>query len=125
MIYDSNLIIYSILPQYPGLLRLMNRIKPEVSRISKVEVLGYHKIAHNDRIAFEKFFAGTTVLPVTDAVVDDAAILRRTHNMGLADSIIAATALLTGQELHTHDVKDFAGIPGLTVIDPLAHGDPP
>ena len=40
-------------------------------------------------------------------------------------ALIAATALASDGKLLTHNVKDFAWIPGLTVVDPLAAGDPP
>lgn len=51
--------------------------------------------------------------------------LRQTRKMSLGDALIAATALVVGRELHTHNIKDYEGIPGLIVIDPIAAGDPP
>ena len=50
--------------------------------------------------------------------------LRQSRKRSLGDALIAATALVFGFELHTHNVKDYEGIPGLVVIDPLATGDP-
>lgn len=125
MIVDSNLIIVSIDPAYPGLRRLLSRLPVAVSVISQVEVLGYHKLKAADQAEFEKFFANVTNLPVSQAVIDRAIALRQTRKMDLGDALIAATALDCGQELYTHNVKDFANIPGLVVIDPIAAGDPP
>jgi len=44
--------------------------------------------------------------------------------MSLGDALVAGTALVFGRELLTRNVKDFAGVPGLVVVDPLAAGDP-
>jgi hypothetical protein len=44
--------------------------------------------------------------------------------MSLGDALVAATALVFGRELLTRNVKDFAEVPGLVVVDPLAAGDP-
>ena len=125
MILDRNLIIYAAKPEYPGLRRLIAARSPAVSAVSKVEVLGYHKLSEDDRQQFEKFFAASQVLPVSDAVVARAIVLRQSRKMSLGDALIAATALESGRELHTHNLKDFEGIPGLVVIDPIADGDPP
>ena len=124
MILDSNLIIYAAKPEYPGLRRLIAARSPVVSAVSKVEVLGYHSLSVNDRQQFEMFFAAAQVLPITDAVVAKAIELRQSRKRSLGDALIAATALAFGLELYTHNIKDYVGIPGLVVIDPLATGDP-
>lgn len=124
MIVDSNLIIYSIQPAYPGLRRMVSADTMSVSAITIVEVLGYHKLTQLIRAEFEKFFAAANVTPVTDTIVASAVALRQAHKMSLGDSLIAATAVVSGRKLLTHNVKDFAWIPGLVVVDPLADGDP-
>ncbi|HBI47099.1 MAG TPA: PIN domain nuclease [Planctomycetales bacterium] len=124
MMLDSNLIIYAARPEYPGLRRLIAVRSPAVSAISVVEVLGYHKLSELDRRHFEAFFAAANILPVSDAVVTRAVSLRQSRKMSLGDALVAATALVFGRELLTCNVKDFAGVPGLVVVDPLAAGDP-
>jgi predicted nucleic acid-binding protein len=124
MIIDSNLIIYASRPEYPGLRRLIASRVPAVSAVSKIEVLGYHKLSESDRHYFERFFAACNVLPITDAVVARAILLRQSRKMSLGDAIIAATALESECELHTHNIKDYEGIHGLVAIDPIASGDP-
>jgi predicted nucleic acid-binding protein len=121
---DSNLIIYAARPEYPGLRRLIAARSPAVSSISVVEVLGYHKLSHDDRLHFEAFFAAAKILPVSDAVVAQAVTLRQSRKMSLGDALIASTAIVFGRELLTHNLKDFTGVPGLVVSDPLAAGDP-
>lgn len=121
---DSNLIIYAARPEYPGLRRLITARSPSVSAISVVEVLGYHKLTEVDRNYFAAFFAAADILPVSDDVVSRAVSLRQSRKMTLGDALIAATALVFSQELLTRNVRDFEGVAGLIVNDPLASGDP-
>lgn len=124
MMLDSNLIIYAALPEYPGLRRLIADRSPAVSAVSVVEVLGSQRLSAAERAHFESFFAAAEVLPLSDAVLARAVTLRQSRKMSLGDALVAATALVFGRELLTRNVKDFAGVPGLTVSDPLADGDP-
>jgi len=125
MILDSNLIICSVRPDYPGLRRFISADGFAASVITIVEVLGYYKLTQPARGELEKFFAATDILPVTDAKVASAVTLRQSRKMSLGDALIAATALIARRTLLTHNVRDFAWIPGLSVIDPLAAGDLP
>ena len=124
MILDSNLIINAARPEYPGLRRFIAAHSPAVSAVSIVEVLGYHKLSPDDRAHFETFFAAAEVLPLGDSVVARAVSVRQARKMSLGDALVAATALVFGRELLTHNLKDFAGLPGLVVSDTLAGGDP-
>ncbi|WP_165074576.1 PIN domain-containing protein [Paludisphaera rhizosphaerae] len=124
MILDSNLIIYAARPEYPGLRRFIAAHSLAVSAVSVVEVLGYHKLSAADRAHFEAFFAAAEVLSLSDSVVPRAVAIRQTRKMSLGDALVAATALVFGRELLTHNIKDFAAVPGLVVSDPLANGDP-
>jgi predicted nucleic acid-binding protein len=64
------------------------------------------------------------VLPLSDVVVARAVSVRQARKMSLGDALVPATALVFGRELLTHNLKDFAGVPGLATSDPLAGGDP-
>lgn len=124
MILDSNLIIYAARPEYPGLRRLIRDQSPTVSAVSIVEVLGYHKLAAADRSFFEFFFGHAEILPINSLVISRAVVLRQARKLSLGDTLIAATALVFGQTLLTRNIKDFEGLPGLLVNDPLVNGDP-
>lgn len=124
MMLDTNLIIYAAKPEYAGLRKWIAARTPAVSAVSVVEVLGYHKLTAAERTHFEAFFAACEVLPISVGVIARAVVLRQARKMSLGDSLVAASALEFGRELFTRNVKDFAGIPGLIVIDPLANGDP-
>ena len=69
--------------------------------------------------ALEEVFSLIPVLDIGGPIIDRAIALRQARKMKLGDAIIAATALVAGLTLATHDA-DFANIPGLTVHDPLA-----
>lgn len=120
MIVDSNIIIYSALPDYSALRQLLQNQTPVVSAISRLEVLGYHKLSEPSRAVLESFFDAAQVLPISDPVIEEAIRLRQLKKMKLGDAIIAATALVFGHVLATRNVADFSSIAGLTVIDPLA-----
>jgi predicted nucleic acid-binding protein len=57
---------------------------------------------------------------VNDPVIHEAVRLRQTRKMGLADALIAATALVHELPLVTRNTRDFSWIDGLTVVDPFA-----
>lgn len=94
MILDSNIIIYSIQPRHAVLKAYLNARQSTlaVSAMSKVEVLGYHQLTPADALDFEDFFATTLLIPVDEAVIDQATLLRQQRKMSLGDAIIAATS---------------------------------
>ncbi len=120
MILDSNIIIYSGLPNGAKLRRLIARHSPAVSAISYVEVLGHNKLTEHEKIYFEAFFAATEILPLDQRVLDKAIALRQQRKMGLADALIAATALVYRRKLVTRNTADFAWVPDLDIINPMA-----
>jgi toxin FitB len=92
---------------------------PAVSMISRVEVLGYHRLTETQKEYFEKFFKITPLLPVTEEIILKAIALRQQKKMSLGDALIAATALVHDLTLVTHNVKDFEWIDDLSVLSPF------
>ena len=119
MLIDSNIIIYSALPEYAFLRQLIAEHAPVVSAVSYVEVLGFHSLSEEARLHFEAFFAASTVLPLSQSVLDQAVILRQSRRMTLGDSLVAATCLVNARTLVTRNVLDFGWISGLNVINPF------
>jgi toxin FitB len=124
VILDSNIIIYSLLPQHQTLRDLIQNGAPSASAISMVEVLGFQRLTPTDRVKFENMFAAITLFDVTRPVLDQAITLRQQRRMSVGDAIIAATALLHGKTLVTRNTADFAWISGLQLLDPLAPPPP-
>jgi predicted nucleic acid-binding protein len=119
MLIDSNIIIYSAQPPYADLRRFIAIHAPAVSAISYVEVLGYHRLIEQHRQHFVQFFRTARVLPLSQAVLDQAVALRRRRRMSLGDAIIAGTALAYDLTLVTRNTEDFQWIDELSLLNPL------
>jgi len=119
MLLDSNIIIYAAEPGYDTIRQFIAESEPIVSVISKVEVLGYHKLSQENRARLEALFSLLPVLPVTDDVIERAVSLRQRRKMSLGDALIAGTALSFELPIATANVKDYQWIEGLEIINPL------
>lgn len=119
MLIDSNIIIYASKPEYSSLRRFIAENAPVVSAVSYVEVLGFHRLLEEEKTLLEAFFAAATILPITQAVLDQAVLLRQRRRTSLGDALVAGTALVHNHTLVTHNVNDFSWIIELTVVDPL------
>ncbi len=119
MLLDSNILIYAADPGYDHLRQFIAKIEPVASVISKVEVLGYHKLSAEQQERLEQLFRVIPVLPVTDGVVEIAIQLRQKRKMSLGDALIAATALSFGLTLVTANEKDYAWIEALKIVNPV------
>jgi len=118
-ILDSNLIIYSALPVYSYLRPLLKSPDSYASEITRIEVLGFHRLDVPSQLYFESAFAALPLIAIDRATVDEAILLRQQRKMSVGDAIVAATALLNQLEVYTRNVGDFDWIPGLTVVNPV------
>jgi predicted nucleic acid-binding protein len=120
MLIDSNIIIYASKPGYEFLHPLMAQPDLSVSVISYVETLGYHQLTALEKQFLTEFFANVNLAQINEAVLQRAINLRQIRAMKLGDSLIAATALVTGTTLATRNTQDFAWVTGLSLFDPFA-----
>jgi predicted nucleic acid-binding protein len=118
-IIDSNLIIYFANPGFEWLGDYIQTVDSFYSDITKIEVLGYHKITSSTIRFFNIYFDSITALPLTQEILDKTISLKQSKKMTLGDSIIAATALIYNLDLYTHNVSDFESIQDLRIIDPI------
>ena len=116
---DTNIIIYSYQPEYAFLKTLVLAPESAVSAISRLETLGFHGIEPGEQTYCEYAFQILQQFPIDDDVLEEAIRLRKTYRMKLADSIVAATAMLNNAELNTRNVSDFKNIPGLMLVNPI------
>ncbi|MGA0556605.1 type II toxin-antitoxin system VapC family toxin [Larkinella sp. VNQ87] len=118
MIVDTNVVIYSIRPEFEMLRDYLdaNRSRLRVSQIIKIETLGYHKLTTEDRIKFEVFFQIVPSFSLSEQIINEAIRLRQQRKRSLGDAIIAATALLHQLPLLTNNTADFADMDGLQLI---------
>jgi toxin FitB len=120
MLLDTNIIIYAARPDGDALRAFIQANNPAVSAVSYVEALGYHRLTEPERLALEELFRAATVLPIDTRVIHRAVELRQRRRLSLGDSLIAATALVHGLALVTHNGDDFRWITELRIVDPLA-----
>lgn len=122
-LFDSNVFIYQLNgalgPAGQALLRTGLMEGGAYSVISRVEVLGFPQAPAEIESA-ERLFAGLTRIDLDSAVVEQTIALRWQKKIKIPDAIIAATALLHGLSLVTHNVRDFQWIEVLRLVDPLA-----
>ena len=118
MILDSNILIYSIKPEYVPLARYLqaNEDTIRVSLFSTLEVLGFHRLLPEDKRLFSEYFQSADLLPITREIIAEAIRLKQQRNRSPGDAIIAATGLVYGLPILSNNPKDFADIAGLRVI---------
>lgn len=66
-----------------------------------------------ERNYLKNILIGLKILPLEENISEKAGGIRASYNLGIADAIIAATALFHKLELATLNVKDFKKIAGL------------
>ncbi len=85
------------------------------STITLVEFLSYPAISESERLFFMNLIRQLDILSVDFAVAMEAVSLRRTYGLELADSIVAATALLSEAVLVSRD-KNFSKIKEIKIL---------
>lgn len=120
---DTNIAIYTlkgILPE--NATAFLASILDEgcmISVISKIELMGFPFPEMDDEIKTQRFVEESTLLPLSDVVVDKAIEIRKSQKIKLGDAIIAATALANGLTLLTRNESDFKNIPDLKLVNPF------
>jgi predicted nucleic acid-binding protein len=119
MLLDSNIVIGAAKPSGESLAVYVAEVDACISIITRIEALGYHLLTDGEEKEIHLFLADLPELPLDDAVASRAIDLRKQRKMGLADAILAATALERGIPFVTRNVDDFKHIAGLKLINPF------
>jgi tRNA(fMet)-specific endonuclease VapC len=127
---DSNIVVDHLL-DVPTASALLEQLAPEGIAISIVTYMeafqGVEQSSELERARekFHAFLAGVLILPLSFAVAERCARLRKTLktqnkrvNSRALDLIIAATALEYDLTLVTENIKDFEDIPDITLSQP-------
>lgn len=118
-LFDTNIVIYLLNNRLPqSALNKLSSVIAELSLITKIELLGYHKITMPQQQAIENFIVSSILHPITEDITDRSIIIRKHFNIKTPDAIIAATAMEHNLVLLTHNIKDFAKVTGLQIADP-------
>ena len=117
---DSNTLIYASQPdaRFVGCRHWLQRDTIAVSAISLVEVLGFHSLTQIDAAFFATVFRFVPQLPINEAILAQAILVRQLFRLKTPDAVVAATALVHGLALVTAD-SDFTRVAGLVVVNPL------
>ncbi len=109
-LFDTNSVIY----YFNGLtadVSLHNLLREsfKISVITKIEFLGWGEFASDPTLYSQaRFFIGhATVYTLTDEVTEQTIRLRQQFKTKTPDAIIAATALVNGLTVVTHNTSDF------------------
>jgi len=120
MLLDSNILIYAANQSAPEIEALATAADSAVASVTQIEVYGFTGLKPEEEAALDILFRRLTVHALDAAVIERAIALRQESKMGLADAIIAATALVHGLNLVTRNDGDFKHVAGLRVVNPFA-----
>lgn len=115
---DTNAIIdfcSSLLPEKGQ--KLIAKIvddEPIISIINKIELSSLNDVPSS----ILAFLDLADIIQLDNDIVEQTIILRKKYRLKLPDAIIAASALINGYTIITHNVKDFSNIKGLKILDP-------
>jgi len=116
---DSNILIYSQLTEYAYLRPLIFDKESAASKITQLEVLGFHRLDNKAKQYFVSCFQFLNLIEINGSIIDRAITLRQQRKMSLGDAIIAATALYYNATVITRNVNDFAEVAHLNAINPI------
>jgi predicted nucleic acid-binding protein len=89
-----------------------------ISVVVEIEALTYHDTPDKMPL-IEEFINMATILQLNSPITKKAIEMRRKHRkLKLGDAIIGATAIIHNLVLITNNVKDFANIKDLKIVDP-------
>lgn len=88
-----------------------------VSAITEIELFGFPKLSDQEAGQIEAILRTLAAIPVDSRIAHTTGLIRRTCQINIADSAIAATALFTGSTLLTRNIRDFRKIPNLLLLE--------
>jgi len=118
---DSNILIYSAKTEYSFLRKLFEENNVFISDISRLEVLGFHRITKDQIVYFSSIFSVLRIIPVSPEIIDEAIELRKRYNLSVGDSIISATTKIFKLILNTNNEDDFRMIKEISINNPLTN----
>lgn len=119
ILLDSNIIIYSALPEYDYLHEFYGKSNSFASEISLLEVLGFSRITKEQEVFFSTIFSFIQVLPITSEIIEQAISFRKRYNLSIGDAIIASTVFVNDLTLLTNNVADYKKIKEITLKNPI------
>ena len=119
ILLDSNIIIYGVQQGYQALRDYLSEQSIAISKITLLEVLGYHALGDEEKSRLEEILNKCHQIAIDDVIIFQAITLRQQKKMSLGDALIAATALNHQILLVTANDKDYKWIAELQLYNPI------
>ena len=87
-----------------------------ISAITEIELFGFSRLSQEEADCIDALIRTLMVIAVDSKVARIAGFVRREYGLKLADSAIAATAMLTSTSVVTRNVRDFRRIPKRSIM---------
>lgn len=125
---DTNAIIYYLKDDQDAVIVLSSiftqNIPLYISAITEIELFIFPKLSVQEEEQIDEVLRTVAIIPVDSRIARTAGLIRRTYQINIADSTIAATALFTGTTILTRNTRDFRKIPNLSKRQILLSGLP-
>lgn len=116
---DTNIIIYYFNGEATILAFLRDQITQGaplfVSTVTEHELYSYPHLTPQEVARIDALLTTLTVIDVDSRIAQLSGQLRAAYGIKALDSMIAATALMTGTTLATRNVRDFHRVPNLDI----------
>jgi len=116
---DTNAIIY-YLKEESEVVSIIEDIYTQnlpvyVSAMTEAELFAFSGMSDEETEQIEKFLQSVSIIPMDSQIARLTGSIRKTYQLKIADSVIAATALFIGTRLLTRNVSDFKRVSGLNM----------
>jgi predicted nucleic acid-binding protein len=120
---DTNIIIYYLDNRIPdsqlSTLESIFKSSFNISTITKIELLGWHRINNEIKSKVESFLSRANVIYINSQIENKAIEIKQINKIPIPDAIIAATAIINNFTLTTRNRKDFEWLPKLDIYNPF------
>ena len=121
-LWDTNSVIYYLQKNFADAKQelmsdIINKHQPAISAISQIEILCWKTASIDDLTVLNNFITDSVVFELENDVKFKTIELRKSYNIKLADSIIAA--IVMDLILITNDSRGFQKISSLRLLNPV------
>lgn len=117
VVLDSNIVIAFANKSLTS--EILNKKQCSVSDITRLEVMGFHKITIAEHQILTSFFDHIHCITISPDIISIAISYRRKLKMTVGDAIIAETAHQLQCPLYTRNIKDFERLNDIEIFNPF------